>query len=177
MYVTGPGREEVADLREDEFDEFYRARYGALVRTLFLQTGDVSRAEECAQEAFLRAWQQRRQLQSSDPIRWVTQVGFRLAVSDWRRTHRLARALSRVGAPAPVPPHAPENLLYVMELMQRLPNEQRSVVVLHYFNDLSVNGVADVLGISPGTVKSRLSRARDQMRTTTVEENVHGRSR
>lgn len=166
----------MTSLREQEFDEFYRARFGALVRILFLQTGDHSRAEECAQEAFLRAWQRRRQLQTSDPVRWVTQVAFRLAVSDWRRSHRLSRAVARTNVPAGIPEHAPEDLVYVMQLMQRLSNEQRSVVILHYFNDLSVNVVAEVLGVSPGTVKSRLSRAREQMRAESLEENQHDRS-
>ena len=145
------------------------------MRAIFLQTGDLGRAEECAQEAFLRAWQRRRELAHADPVRWVTKAAFRLAVSDWRKHSGLRRALERREAqPATVEP-APERLVYVAGLLAQLPYDHRCVVVLHYFHDLGVTDVADVLGISPGTVKSRLSRARDRLRAAISTEEADDR--
>lgn len=164
-------------LNEKEFDDFYAVRYAPLVRLLFLQTGDQRRAEDGAQEAFLRAWQRRRQLTSADPVRWVTQVAFRLAVSDWRRSQRLRALLERGRGSVPTSNEAPEELVYVMHLLHQLPRKQRSVVLLHYFDDLSVGAIADILDIAPGTVKSRLSRAREQLRGAITKENTHDRAR
>lgn len=162
---------------EQEFDEFYSARFAPLVRLLFLQTGDARRAEDSAQEAFLRAWQRRRQLNSKDPVRWVTQVAFRIAVSEWRRSQRLKAILQRIRPPEAPSSKAPEDLTYVVQLLKGLTSEQRSVVILHYLNDLSVNSTADLLGISAGTVKSRLSRARDHLRAAITQEDPHDRTR
>lgn len=147
------------------------------MRALYLSTGDAGRAEECAQEAFIRAWQRRDQLEGHDPVRWVTRVAFRLAVSDWRRGQRLMHALRRLTAQAPAdaaPP--PDDLVHVVEVLKQLSAAHRVVVVLHHFEDLSVDAIAELLSIPPGTVKSRLARGRAQIRHITIEEESHDRA-
>lgn len=168
----GTGEEGVGQVNEQEFDEFYDARFSSLVRAVYLQTGDVARAEDCVQEAFVRAWQQRRRLRGDDPVRWVYRVAFRLAVSQWRRTRReiTVRALPDSVVPLSGPP--PEDLVTLHHVLRRLTSEHRSVIVLHHLNDLAVNDVALVLGIPQGTVKSRLSRAREQLREHLQEETT-----
>jgi len=65
-----------------------------------------------------------------------------------------------------------ERLLLVAAL-RTIPARQRAAVVLRYFGDLSVEETADVLGCSPGTVKSQTSRAITALRRTFVENGLH----
>lgn len=146
----------------DDFDAFYAARASQLVRHIYLATGDVGRAQECVQEAFLRAWQRWDRLQGDDPVQWVRTVAWRLAMNDWRRSLRQARALMRLGSETQVPPPSAE-VLAVRDALAKLPADQRTVLVLHYFEDLTVRNISDLLGLPEGTVKARLSRGRAAM--------------
>ena len=49
-------------MNEAEFTDFYQSTFSALVRQIYVATGDATRAEECVQEAFVRAWMKRRNL-------------------------------------------------------------------------------------------------------------------
>lgn len=146
------------------FDAFYASAAPRLTQHLYLATGDLTRAQDCAQEAFLRAWRRWDSLEASvdDPYAWVRQVAWRLAVSDWRRAMAQLRALVRHGPPANVPGASPDETAVRLAL-SRLPVEQRAVLVLHYFVDLPVREVAEVLAVPEGTVKARLSRGRAAM--------------
>ena len=148
--------------RTTEFDDFYLARYRGLVRHLYLVTGDAGRAEECAQEAFMRAWRKWDQLDVADPWHWVRTVAWRLAISEWRRSRRMASALGKVGSvESAIPPD--DNVLDVQRLLESLAPPYREVIVLYYFEDMSIADMALVLGEREGTLKSRLSRARAQI--------------
>lgn len=144
------------------FDAFYAARAAGLIRHLFLSTGDMSRAEECVQEAFLRAWQRWDRLESDDPVHWVRTVSWRLAMNDWRRRARQGRALLRLGGESPLPPPSVE-IMAVREALSGLPAGQRTVLVLHYFEDLSIREISQLIALPEGTVKARLARGRAAM--------------
>lgn len=146
-----------------EFDEFYHARYGSLVRGLYLACGDWTRAEDAAQEAFVRAWRSWPTLVSSDPVAWVRTVAWRTCVDDWRKRSRLTRKLERLRDEAAISA-TPDQLDPAAEVLSTLSPALRAVAVLHYLEDLSVSQIAAVLDIPVGTVKSRLSRARDALR-------------
>jgi DNA-directed RNA polymerase specialized sigma24 family protein len=64
----------------------------------------------------------------------------------------------------PVEPPPPEARVIVLDALATLPARARAVVVLRYWADLSVEQVADMLGCSPGTVKSQSARALDKLR-------------
>lgn len=145
------------------FDAFYAATASGLTRQLFLATGDLTRAEDCVQEAFMRAWRRWDSLDSQgNPTGWVRTVAFRLAINDWRRLLAQARALVRHGPPRDVPPPSPD-LIVVRDELARLPQAQRVVLVLHYFADLPVAEIATLLEVADGTVKARLSRGRQAL--------------
>jgi RNA polymerase sigma-70 factor (ECF subfamily) len=67
--------------------------------------------------------------------------------------------MRRIGPPPVLPDHSAEHLS-LMAALRQLPDGQRYVLALHYLVDLSVEETAGILGISVGTVKSRLSRGR-----------------
>lgn len=144
-----------------EFDAFYAASFARVVAQLHAMTGDRDEAQECVQEAFVRAWSHHHQLDTAQaPEAWVRTTAYRLAVSRWRRLLRSRRAPDR--ALQEVSAVAPPDLARVALLaaLRRLPEEQRRAIVLHHLADLPVAEVATETGVPVGTVKARLSRGR-----------------
>lgn len=148
------------DDAEARFDDFYTARMPALVRTLYLACGDLARAEECAQEAFVRAWLRWSTLDGDNPLGWVRTVAWRLCIDEWRRDRRTARAILKFRN---MDSNQMPDTFDVLGLLAGLPINQTHVVVLHYIEDMPVYEVARLLEIPIGTVKSRLSRARESL--------------
>ena len=158
----------------EEFDRWYDGAFARVVQRVYAMCGDREEARDCVQEAFIRAWDRRRDLDlQRSPDAWVYRTAYRLAVSRWRRL-RLARrppdrALAgEVHAPAP-----DENRVALVEALRRLPAAQREAIVLHHIADLPVDSVADVVGVPPGTIKARLSRGRAALATLLSEGAPH----
>lgn len=150
---------------EAEFDTFYTGSFARLVGQLQAMIGDRDEAQECVQEAFVRAWSHRRELSRVHaPEAWVRTTAYRLAVSRWRRAVRGRRAPDRaLEQPGPVAGPTGDRLA-LMDALARLPEAQRRVLVLHHVCDLSVHQIAVEVGVPEGTVKARLSRGRAALR-------------
>ena len=145
----------------EAFDEFYAASFARLVGQVYALIGDRDEAQECVQEAFVRAWSHRRQLdRDRSPEAWVRTTAHRLAISRWRRTVRARRAPDRALQPGKhgAPPDAERVAL--VEALRQLPEPQRRALVLHHVCDLPVQEVAAEVGAPEGTVKAWLSRGR-----------------
>jgi RNA polymerase sigma-70 factor (ECF subfamily) len=148
---------------EDEYDAFYAATGPRLVGQLYAMTGDLTEAQDVVQEAFVRAWERRRELTMvGSPEAWVRTVAWRLAVSRWRRARRSLVAWRDHPGPMTAPAPSADHLA-VVEALRRIPEAQRVAVVLHHLCDLSVEQVAHEMGTPVGTVKARLSRGRAAM--------------
>jgi len=152
----------------DDFDAFYAARAATLVRLLYLRTGDLTRAQDCVQEAFTQAWLKWSTLEAGpDPVAWVRTVAWNLAVNDWRsrrreraRDERMGYGVgSEAGNGVPV-----AEALAVREALRHPPGHQQTAIVLHYFEDLSIPEIAAMTGTPVGTIKSSLHRARISLR-------------
>jgi len=145
------------------FADVYAAAADRLVTQLYLVTGDVEEARDCVQEAFARAWLRWASLSGDgDPAAWVYTVGYRIAVSRFRRTvvHRRAVRRLAAGDAHAVLPGPSADAVAVRDALARLPQGQRAALVLHYYEGRPVDEIASTLGVSAGTVKSRLSRGR-----------------
>jgi len=142
------------------FDAFYASSVRRLVSQLYVMTGDLAEAQDCVQEAFVRAWQHRGQLSvQGNPEGWVRSTAWRLAVSRWRRATATLRAYGRHGAAVEAP--APDRLdPDLADALRALVPEQRRALVLFYLCDLPVAEIAMETGIKPGTVRVQLSRGR-----------------
>lgn len=151
---------QAVDSTTRDFADFYTATFPGLVAQLYAVTGDRTEAEECAQEAFVRAWPRWEKLSTYDePRAWVMTVGHRVAVSRWRRT-RTALTRSRADrAPNPTPGPDPQTMVLVAALRQ-LPEAQRTALVQHHMGGMAVAEIARRAGVPEGTVKARLSRGR-----------------
>lgn len=150
--------------RSEGFDEFYQATYSRLVGQLYPVTGSLPQAEEVVQEAFVRALARWRQVRTYDvPEAWVRRVALNLASNELRRARSRLAALARLGPRVEQPPMSAEAVALVQAL-GRLPPSHRQVLLLHYALDLPVSEVARQLGLTPGTVRGRLFRARARLR-------------
>lgn len=162
---------------ESAFDAFYNASFGRIVVQVAAMIGNRDEAMDCVQEAFIRAWDHRRQLSADlSPDGWVRTTAYRLAVSSWRRRRMDVRAEDR-SLPGSGVPQPSENRVAIDAALAKLPAEQRRAIVLYHFADLSVGEIAHETGVPAGTVKARLSRARTALSTLLndrlPEENRH----
>ena len=82
-----------------------------------------------------------------------------ILIDDGRRLERQRRHAGRIANPSSVPDHDPA-FTPLLVAIRGLPERQRLAVVLHYLDDLPVQEVAAVMGISDGTVKTTLFKAR-----------------
>jgi RNA polymerase sigma-70 factor (ECF subfamily) len=148
---------------EASFAEFYQATYRGVVSQLYAYTGDLTEAQEAAQEAFVRAWMRwAKVLEYDEPRAWVCRVAYRVAISRWRRARTAADVLRRHGPPEPAPGPDGASADLVAALRQ-LPEPQRRALVLHYLGGFTVAEIAALDGVASGTIKSRLSRGRDAL--------------
>jgi len=149
------------------FDEFYLGTRDHVLRQLTAMTADPELAAEVVQEAYTRAWQRWSRVSGlDDPAAWVRTVAWRVAVSHFRRATVASRGLTRLRRSAEAgPPDDPDTVLDVEAALRRLSPEHRRALVLHEMVGLTVAQIAEETGVAQGTVKSRLSRARDHLVT------------
>jgi RNA polymerase sigma-70 factor (ECF subfamily) len=138
-----------------EFVGFYRATYRDVARALAVTLGDIDLASEAADEAMARCHARWATVQSyENPSGWAYRVGLNWARSRVRRAAR-APAFDRP-RPVELPDVADPEIGHAL---RQLSVEVRAVVVCRLLFDWSTEETAEVLGIRPGTVKSRLHRA------------------
>ena len=137
-----------------------------LYRAALAILGDPQEAEDAVQDAFVR-FLERRPENLENPGAWLTRVlvngcksRLRLA---WRRVGPLPDTLATPG---------PEEREELEELFS-LPPEDRAVIHLHYYEGWSTDEIAQMLGQRPGSVRSRLSRAREKLRKL-LEQELQG---
>jgi RNA polymerase sigma factor (sigma-70 family) len=144
-----------------DFDAFYRANRPPIVRGLALALGDLEVATDATDEAFTRAFARWRTVSTLDrPEAWVYRVASNWAMSVFRRRRRSLHRLYE-GDPADGPAIADPA---IHAAVARLDVKHRSVVVCRHLLGWSVADTATALGVSEGTVKSRLHRASTQLR-------------
>ena len=146
------------DERPETVRELFDGEYVAMVRLATLISGDVAAAEDVVQEAFARAIARWNRLRSYDnPGAWLRRVTIRLAVRDRARQRRELPGASDADHVATTSePPDPE----LMDALRTLPRNQRAALALFYFEGLSTEEVAEVLGVRPGTARSYLHRGR-----------------
>ena len=139
------------------FEDFYRAEHDNVLRAVLYTVGDPDLALEATDEAFARGFERWPEVsRATNPAGWTYRVALNLARNRLRRISLERRRPIRTPdwlAPTDVADPAMGRALAHLDL------EQRAVVVLRFHLDWSTEQVATALGVSPGTVKSRLHRA------------------
>ena len=148
----------------EEFTEFAAAASPRLRRTAFLLCGDWHVAEDLTQATLAKVFVAWRRISRRD-------AAFSYATRTLANTYLAARRRRRVnelltGRPpdGPADSGTPELRIIVLDALATLPPKARAVVVLRYWEDLSVEQVAVLLGCSPGNVKSQSARSLDKLR-------------
>ncbi|MFD9034432.1 RNA polymerase sigma factor [Streptomyces sp. NPDC059567] len=163
------------------FDEHARVVYAHAVRT----TGDWAAAEDVMSLTFLEAWRLRDKLR--EEVRSVRAWLLGIATNVMRNTARAARrhreAMSRLPPPEVLADFSDDvvghmadaqRLAAAARALQRLKRTEREVFALVVWSDLGYAAAAEALGIPVGTVRSRLSRAREKLRRLVEEEVTAG---
>jgi RNA polymerase sigma-70 factor (sigma-E family) len=149
---------------DEEFSQFVHGAWPRLYRTAYLLLGDPGLAEDLVQTALAKtyaAWPKVRDVQAAPGFARTTMVN---TAASWFRRHSWRNELPTESLPDTA--HHPDPSLRpaVLDALGRLPARQRAVVVLRFYEDLSVAETAHALGCSDGTVKSQTSRALASLR-------------
>lgn len=153
---------------ESRYNQWVREHYRFLLRSAWALTGSRAVAEDVVQDCFTSAWKHRKQLRDASLARaWLFQI---------MRRHAL-----RHMAPQPLPlddsPEHPDEAtphdglgglddqLDVVKALARIAPIHREVLVLFYFDDMPTAQMAEALDVAPGTVLSRLARAREALKS------------
>lgn len=160
------------------FDRLWRRARPRLWRLAARLAGDPDRADDLLQEACLRAWQSFASFRhEASAYTWLYRITLNVAAQD-----RARRTLDAVSLDAPGafvltadPTHSPESLAVEADLipriwaaLNRLPEDQRTTLILHVYESLKYREIADLLHIPLGTVMSRLHTARRRL-----QEELH----
>lgn len=156
-----------ASERDREFAAYFGARSDAFRNTAYLLCGDWHRAEDLVQTAFTKLYLAWHRLARRDALDgYLRQTLIRCFLDERRRGwfHR-EQLVDGELEPAAVPRGSTEDRLVLLRALEGVPKRQRAVLVLRYWEDLSVEETAAALGCSAGTVKSQASRGLDTLRT------------
>ena len=158
-------------VQDEVFRGFVAARGHALIRTAYLLTGDQQLAEDLVQTALERAvrhWSSIRDVGAAE--QYVRRTMYRENISLWRRRRLVELPADVVPEPrrdgtAGQPADQSLDRIVLRNALMRLGPRQRTVLVLRYFEDLTEQQTAELLGISVGTVKSQSHKALAAMRS------------
>jgi RNA polymerase sigma-70 factor (ECF subfamily) len=149
-----------------DFDAMFVESHSRLVRSLTLICGDAEVAADCVADAFERAYVRWRKVgRLDDPVGWIRRVAINRSRDSHRRLVRRDRAVERLSSRTDLlwEDMGPQDESLVSAVAALSP-QQRTVVALHYLDDLPVAEVAIAMGLSEGAVKYHLHEARGRLR-------------
>lgn len=153
---------------EADFERLYQTSYGRILGTLTAMLGDRSAAEDCAQDAFERAYKKWASWQPLAPAEaWVHRIAINAAVSYKRkmRLRQVDEVIRRIGRPGSAPD--PQMIVESNDLtdaLAKLPPKQAAAIVLRHYHGYTNRAIAAALGIPERTVASRLAIAKQRLR-------------
>ena len=175
--LPAASRTRVSGIAPEEFDAIVRQNQRRIYRILLLHVRDADAADSLTQDCFLRAFKHREKFRGDCSLEtWLIRIAINLARDHTKNRRRLfwARLFRSDAEPAMAPADprlSPEKLLLVREEVAALwsavgdlAHRQRSVFVLHFGEEMTLEEIAAVLEMELGTVKSHLSRALEAVR-------------
>ena len=158
----------IVDGDESERSRFVTHFHGPIYRWVRHLCGNDDAAQELTQETFIEALQSIARYEGRATLStWVHRVAY-YRYTHWLREQRRDRhwhvSLDQAADCADPASKAHWESLYLREALAQLSEDHRDTFVLHYVQQLSVPEVAEVLGVPPGTVQSRLFHARRRLR-------------
>src|SRR6266699_4945314 len=166
------------------YDELVRTYSSSIFHVAYRMLGDSAEASDVVQEIFLKVFRNIGGFKGEAALKtWIFRIAFSEILNRlrwWKRRRRFATVSlddspngsgsgRSVAASSPTPEQAlqsKEQETSIQQALGRLSREHRSIIVLRDIEGFSYNEIADVLGVSIGTVKSRLARARGDLKKT-----------
>ena len=150
-----------------ELDRLVEQYQVAVLRTCYLYLHDRSQAEDAVQETFLKVYRNLGSFRGEcSEKNWIMKIAMRVCYdmnrSGWARFFN-RRVTPEMLPEASVPFEELDDAL--ASAMMRLPLRLREVILLYYYQGLTVNEIAEVLGITQPSVSNRLKRGRDKLKT------------
>ncbi|MBL8149266.1 MAG: RNA polymerase sigma factor [Blastocatellia bacterium] len=148
----------------DSLDELFKLIQEPIYYYICSLVGDSSLSEDVLQEVFITIYRKLYWLREPKLFRpWVYRIASRLAFKhlkrekEWNEQIRDEAIMEEIVQPETTVEFQPEIQARLPELIKNISAASRAVIVLHYLHEMTLEEVADVLGINIGTVKSRLS--------------------
>ena len=160
---------------EARYNQWVRDHYRFLMRSAWALTGSRAIAEDVVQDCFTNAWRCRDQLRDTNLARaWLFQIMRR---SVYRHLPPCTESLddSDEAAFGEAPASGIEDRLDVVKSLARIAPIHREILVLRYFDDMPTAQIAEALEIAPGTVLSRLARARETLKKAMIAPQSQGK--
>ena len=150
-----------------DFDSLYQETYPRIYRTLATMLGDPAAAEDCAQDAYLKAFRAWPRWKADAPAEaWIHRIALNTAFSFMRkrRLREVGELIRRLGRPAEADPTEAALGTDVIREIRRLPAKQAAVLVLRHVHGYTNREIAASLGEPESTVASRLMTAKHTLR-------------
>lgn len=157
------GRESKAE-GDAAFTAFMAEATPSLLRTAWLLTGSSHKSQELVQAALVKTYAAWPKVRRESALAFARRVLVNQKTDTWRKTSREV-IVDDVPEPSIRPDSGVEHRDQILRMLDLLPRQQRTVVVLRYYQDQSEQQTADLLGISVGAVKSAASRGLATLRT------------
>ena len=149
------------------FESLYRLHVDKVYGLCLRMTGNVSEAEDCTQEAFILAWDKLAKFRGDSAFStWLHRIAVNSALQALRKADTRSRREAPTPEEIPVAPPSKDTLLRrrIENALDRLPEGMRQVLILHDVEGYTHEEIGDVLGVTSGTSKSQLFKARAKMR-------------
>jgi RNA polymerase sigma factor (sigma-70 family) len=166
--VPDPGQETYQPGSREDFDRLYRSAYPRVYRTLAAILGDSAAAEDCTQDAFVKAFQAWSRWRPDAPAEaWVHRIAVNQAIS-YRRSARLrsvGELLRRLGKPkGSADPAQVATQPDLLTALRSIPPKLAAAIVLRHYHGYNNREIAASLGVSERTIGTRLSQAAERLR-------------
>ena len=159
-----------ASEREARIETMIRQWGTSVLRTCFVCLSDAQQAEDAMQDTFLKAWRNLDQFEKRNGASektWLMHIALNVC-RDYRRT-RWFRHVDMSRALEDVPLHMndalPEDRELLMDVLA-LPEKLRQPILLYYYQDMTLEEVAETLGVSKSAIHSRLRKAEDMLKVS-----------
>jgi len=163
------------------FERLYHDHQAGIYTFILSQVRNRELAADLTQDTFVRAWDSLARLRSAGAFRgWLHQIAANLVRDEVKSGRARLEVTESVladenGSPGPEPPgdagEGPHDQMVVAQMrsavwqaLGELPAAQRAAVVMHHMEEMSVKEIARAAGVRPGTIMSRLARAREALR-------------
>jgi RNA polymerase sigma-70 factor (ECF subfamily) len=163
------------------FEQLYRSCQSGIYTFILSQVRNRETAADLTQDTFVRAWESVRRLRQPGAFRgWLHRIAANLVrdqVKSGRARLEISQSALAGAGDGPAPEFSrrdggdlwsgsvsAEVRTAIWQALDELSAEQRAAVVMHHMEEMSVNEIARVAGVRPGTIMSRLARAREALR-------------